>query len=67
MKAAEAELHNAISLPSRLGRSGLVAIRVPRYLGLAVLARLSAEKSSAIIDPVERSVYFLVLTGQGAD
>ncbi len=43
--------------------TGWDAIRVPRHAGLTMLHRLSRVSPPVVVDPVERSLYFLVPIG----
>ncbi|WP_433246819.1 hypothetical protein ACQPYK_45905 [Streptosporangium sp. CA-135522] len=43
------------------------AIRVPRYIGLATLTRLPEGDFPVIVDPAERTVYFLIPAGETDD
>lgn len=39
------------------------AVRVPRFMGLAVLDRMQSSPGSVIVDPQERALYFFVPKG----
>ncbi|MFF5205041.1 hypothetical protein [Streptosporangium sp. NPDC000396] len=67
MDAIGATPHSAAIPPPESTGLEWDAIRVPRYIGLAALTRLPTIDFPVIVDPVERTVYFLVPVGEADD